>query len=548
MDSLYSSHPISVEVTHPDEINSIFDAISCKHYLFSFLNLFFNSLSLYLDDKGASILRMIYTVLNETTFFRGVSNYLDHFKYSNAVQDELWAFLTNVTNPSKLDGYTIKQIMDTWTLQEGYPVLIVTRYYNNNTLTLKQKRFLLDPNSLNQTSNYINPFKPLEYQWYIPYDYMINSKLSPFKWLSPNKTDQLINIYSSNDWILFNINEFGFYRVNYDNQNWNLIINGLKENSSQFPLVSRAQLIDDSFSLARSGDLNVKIPLDLSTYLCQELNYIPFSSFSTNIQYPTIMFGQNENSIEYYQIKNYILQLEEPAYKFLGWSISSSSSDYLSRQLRSLVISDLCSNGHQPCITEAILQYQQWRLNSIKYSINPDFRTTVYCQGIKNGTVEDYLFIQNQYKQTNDQVEKNRYGFALTCTRNFTLLEQLLNETLRNDYIRLQDSSTFIGRISVQPGGQKLTWRFISQRWSELVSKLGGLSFTLSNIVESVLQYMNTQNELDIIEKFMSDTKDLSIAERAFLSSIEKIKANIRWMDTIGRGIRTWLSTNTVTC
>src|SRR6202034_3987756 len=108
-------------------------------------------------------------------------------------------------------------------------------------------------------------------------------------------------------------------------------------------------------------------------------------------------------------------------------------------------------------------------------------------------SVEDYLFIQNQYKQTNDQVEKNRYGYALTCTRNFTLLEQLLNETLSNDYIRLQDSSTFIGRISVQPGGQKLTWNFISQRWSELVSKLGGLSFTLSNIVESVLQYVNTQ-------------------------------------------------------
>jgi aminopeptidase N len=546
MDSLYSSHPISVEVTHPDEINSIFDAISCKYLLiYPIQNLFH---LLFLDDKGASILRMIYTVLNETTFFHGISNYLDHFKYNNAVQDELWAFLTNVTNPSKLGGYTIKQIMDTWTLQEGYPVLMVTRNYENQSLTLRQKRFLLDPNGSNLTSIYLNPFEPLEFQWYIPYDYMINSKLSAFHWLPPNKTDQLIDIQSSNDWILFNINEFGFYRVNYDNHNWNLIITGLKQNSSQFPLVSRAQLIDDSFSLARSGDIGVRVPLDLSSYLCHELNYIPFSTFSTNIQYPTIMFGQNENSLEYQQIQNYIRKLEEPAYKFLGWSISPTSSDYLSRQLRSLVISDLCTNGHEPCINEAILQYQQWRTDPIGYSINPDFRTTVYCQGIKNGTVEDYLFIENQYKKTNDQVEKNRFGFALTCARNFTLLEQLLNETLRNDYIRLQDSSTFIGRISVQPGGQKLTWRFISQRWPELVSKLGGLSFTLSNIVESVLQYVNTQQELDIIEKFMREVNDLSIAERAFVAAIEKIKANIRWMDTIGRGIRIWLSTNTVTC
>ncbi|CAF3546049.1 unnamed protein product [Rotaria sp. Silwood1] len=527
MDSLYSSHPISVEVTHPDEINSIFDAISY--------------------DKGASILRMIYSVLNETTFFHGISNYLDYFKYSNAVQDELWAFLTNITSPVTLGGYTIKQIMDTWTLQEGYPVLVVTRNYNNNTVTLNQKRFLLDPNSLNHSSSYINPFKPLEFQWYIPYDYMINSKLSAFYWLSPNKTDHLTNIQPANDWILFNINEFGFYRVNYDNQNWNLLISVLKQNRSQIPVVSRAQLIDDSFSLTRSGDLNVIIPLELSTYLCNEINYIPFSAFSTNLQYLTVMFGQNESNVEYQQLQKYIRILEEPAYQYLGWSITPTTSDYLSRQLRSLIISDLCSNGHEQCVEQAIQQYHEWR-NGPTNTINPDFRTTVYCQGIKNGTVEDYLFIQNAYKLTNDQVEKNRFGFALTCTRNVTLLEKLLNETLSNDYIRLQDSSTFIGRISVQPGGQQLTWRFISQRWPELVSKLGGLSFTLSNIVENVLQYMNTQNELDTVQKFMIETQDLSIAERAFLSSVEKIKANIRWMDTTGRDIRTWLSTNTVTC
>lgn len=553
MDSLYSSHPISVEVTHPDEINSIFDAISCKYFL---TNHHYTLVSLIidfddfdsLDDKGASILRMIYSVLNETTFFQGISNYLDYFKYSNAVQDELWTFLTNVADSTTLGGFTVKQIMDTWTLQEGYPVLMVTRNYNNNTVILKQKRFLLDPNGANQTSSYINPFKPLEFQWYIPYDYLIKSKLSPFRWLPPNETHELTNIETSNDWLLFNVNEFGFYRVNYDDRNWNLLIDGLNQNSSPFPIVSRAQLIDDSFSLTRSGDLNVAIPLGLSKYLCKETSYIPFASFSTNLQYLTVMFGQNESNIEYQQLQKFIRTVEEPAYKYLGWSIQPTSSDYLSRQLRSLIISDLCSNGHELCVTEAISQYHLWREDPITHPINPDFRTTVYCQGIKNGTLEDYLFIQSEYKLTNDQVEKNRLGFALTCTRNFALLEQLLEETLSNDYIRLQDSSTFIGRISVQPGGQKLTWRFISQRWPELVSKLGGLSFTLSNIVENVLQYVNTQEELENVHKFMRETKDLSIAERAFQSSVEKIKANIRWMDTTGRDIRIWLSTNTVTC
>ncbi|CAF1156557.1 unnamed protein product [Didymodactylos carnosus] len=525
MDSLFSSHPISVDVEHPDEINSIFDAISY--------------------DKGASILRMIYMVITEQRFYKGVSEYLNAFAFKNAVQDQLWEYLTNATTPSSiLDGEEIKTIMDTWTLQEGYPLLTVTRNSANGQATIRQKRFVLDPNSTNQTSNYVNPFN-LPFQWYIPYTYQSASGvLSPFEWLKPNET-KIINIPgNSDDWLLFNIDQFGFYRVNYDLANWDRIMGALKTSSynTSFSSVTRSQLIDDSFNLARSRDLDATVPLKLSTYLCNETEYIPFSSFSTNIQYPLIMFSQNESSTAYKQLQMYVQNLEKPIYTVLGWD-SAVDDDYLKRQLGSLVIGDLCANGLTECSNRAVQEYSQWKQNST-YSINPDYRSTVYCQGVKSGTDDDYNFILNKYKLSNDQVEKNRFGYALTCTRNERLLGELLNDTLKGEYIRLQDSSTFIGRISVQPGGQKLTWKFISTRWAELVQKLGSLSFTLSSIVESVLQYVNTDEDLRNIETFIANTQDLSIAERAFLSSIEKIHANIRWMNTIGNDFRRWLDSN----
>lgn len=34
---------------------------------------------------------------------------------------------------------------------------------------------------------------------------------------------------SPKDWILFNINETGYYRVNYDSKNWNMLIEYLKD-------------------------------------------------------------------------------------------------------------------------------------------------------------------------------------------------------------------------------------------------------------------------------------------------------------------------------
>lgn len=57
LDALTSSHPISVEVGHPDEINEIFDKISY--------------------DKGASIIRMMDHFLTNEVFKQGIYNYLN---------------------------------------------------------------------------------------------------------------------------------------------------------------------------------------------------------------------------------------------------------------------------------------------------------------------------------------------------------------------------------------------------------------------------------------------------------------------------------------
>jgi aminopeptidase N len=372
---------------------------------------------------------------------------------------------------------------------------------------------------------------------------MTSTGLSSFDWLAPNQTRVLPNVVLTTDWIVFNVDEFGFYRVNYDEFNWQLLINGLKTNRTSFSSVTRAQLIDDAFNLARSGDLNVTVALQLATYLINETDYVPYSTFSTNIQYLSLMFSQDEGSTAYQNLQKFIQTLEQARYDASGWSIDTDpqSLDYLTRQLRALIIRDLCANGYDICINDAVAQYRQWRIDPDAHPIAPDTRTIAYCQGIKSGTADDYEHMRELYKQTNDQVEKNRFGYALTCTQNVILLELLLNTTLTNDYIRLQDASRFINNIRLQPGGQKLAWRFISQQWAELVAKFGSVSFTLSDIVENVLEYVNTQQELETVQQFMANTADLSTAERAFLSSIEKIRANIRWMDTTGRDTSAWL-------
>ena len=60
--------------------------------------------------------------------------------FKAAAQDDLWHYLTLQAHADKTlpSDVTAKIIMDTWTLQMGFPVVTVTRDYNNNEATLKQ--------------------------------------------------------------------------------------------------------------------------------------------------------------------------------------------------------------------------------------------------------------------------------------------------------------------------------------------------------------------------------------------------------------------------
>lgn len=78
--------------------------------------------------------------LGEDVFQKSVSNYLKKHRYGNADQDDLWNALTQEAQavgvlPSNI---TVKMIMDTWTVQTGYPLLTITRDYEKKTVTVSQ--------------------------------------------------------------------------------------------------------------------------------------------------------------------------------------------------------------------------------------------------------------------------------------------------------------------------------------------------------------------------------------------------------------------------
>ncbi|RXM91483.1 Aminopeptidase N [Acipenser ruthenus] len=226
VDALNSSHPLSLdeeEISTPLQIGNLFDSITYS--------------------KGAAVLRMLSGFLTENLFVGGLKDFARYFSASGvhkplprvshckAVNKQ-----QNITLPD-----SVENIMNRWVLQMGFPVVTI----NTTTGTLTQKHFLLDPDAEVTRSSQFN------YTWFVPVSWMKSGILQTDFWLLNTSETNTTVQSNSTDWVLANINCTGYYRVNYDTENWNRLLQQLQDNFTEIPVINRAQLIDDAFNLAR---------------------------------------------------------------------------------------------------------------------------------------------------------------------------------------------------------------------------------------------------------------------------------------------------------
>lgn len=210
----------------------------------------------------------------------------------------MWRFLTEQAHkdgklPSDL---TVKKIMDTWTLQMGFPVVSVDRDYTSGSARISQERFLVS-----KTKD--NPDKH-DYMWWIPITFTKpGGDFSATKnsiWMSDKEKSKVITgLPNSNTPVIFNLKETGYYRVNYDEKNWQLIIKQLNEDHRKIDVTNRAQIIDDAMNLARSGLLDYKMALGVTSYLHKETEYIPWAAALDGMSYLSSMLKRYSQSHNY---------------------------------------------------------------------------------------------------------------------------------------------------------------------------------------------------------------------------------------------------------
>ncbi|XP_029289963.1 aminopeptidase N-like [Cottoperca gobio] len=519
VDALVSSHPLSSkeeDIQKPAQISELFDAISYS--------------------KGASVLRMLSDFLTEEVFTIGLKTYLTDFAFGNAGYTDLWDHLQMAVdaNGTELND-TVHNIMNTWVLQMGFPVVTI----NTKTGNVSQKHFLLDPESK------VTVESPFKYEWIIPIKSMnIGGIQNPIVWLKDKSATFDEMKTSGADWVLANLDVVGYYRVNYDQDNWDRLLNALKTNHLSIPVINRAQLVDDAFNLARAKIIPTVLALKITKYLNKERDYMPWESALTNMDFFYLMFDRSE---VYGPMQNYLRKQVIPLFEYYenmtdNWN--KVPDGHMDQYNQVNAISLACRTGLEECQHLTKLWFNQW-ITTNKNQIHPNLRSTVYCNAIATGGFEEWEFAWSKFVNATIAIEADKLRSALACTKQPWLLNRYLEYTLDPNMIRKQDATSTIVYIANNVVGHSLAWDFVRARWEFIFKGYGGGSFSFSNLINGVTKRFSTEFELQQLKQFKTDNSEVGFGSGtlALDQSIERTISNIKWITENKQNVMDWFKT-----
>ncbi|XP_023035875.2 uncharacterized protein LOC6650874 [Drosophila willistoni] len=506
LDGTLGSHPIIQTVKNPDQITEIFDTITYS--------------------KGSSLVRMVEDFLGETTFRQAVTNYLNEYKYKTAETADFFAEIDKLGL-----GYNVTAIMETWTVQMGLPVVTIEKI-SDTEYKLTQKRFLANPNDYNEDHDY----SEFNYRWSIPITYATSASATVQRvWFYHDQSEITVTLTSAVDWIKFNIDQVGYYRVNYDDSLWEVLANELVAKPKSFSAGDRASLLNDAFALADSTQLPYATAFDMTKYLEKETDYVPWSVAASRL---TSLKRTLYYTSSYKKYKAYATELIEPIYTSLGWS---TDEEHLNNLLRVTALSASCSLGLEACLTEVGLQFNSWLANP-DVRPNPDVREAVYYYGMLSvGNQETWESVWDLFVNETDASEKSKLMYGLAAVQEPWLLQRYINLAWNEEYVRGQDYFTCLSYIAANPVGEPLVWEHVRENWLQLVERFGLNERYLGNLIPSITARFNTQTKLEEMEYFFEKYPEAGAGTAARVRALETVKNNIVWLQENLDSVDAWL-------
>ncbi|EHL00359.1 putative Aminopeptidase 2, mitochondrial [Glarea lozoyensis 74030] len=458
LDSLRSSHPIEVPVKRADEVNQIFDAISYS--------------------KGSCVLRMISKHLGEDVFMEGIRRYLKKHAYGNTQTVDLWAALSDAS------GKDLKETMDIWTKHIGYPVLTVTENEGDNTVHVKQNRFLRTADVKPEEDKVIYPvFLGMRTKDGINEDIVLDKREDSF----PVK---------DLDFFKLNADHSGIYRTSYTPARLEKLGKAAKD--GLLSVEDRAGMIADAGALAASGYQKTSGVLNLLKGFDSEKEFVVWNEIISRLGavQGAWMFEDKKvrDGLESFQ-RDLVSEKSHKA----GWEFKDTD-DHIEQQFKGMLFGSAGMSGDETCKKAAKEMFAKFAAGD-KSAIHPNIRGSVFGMALKYGGKEEYDTILATYRESKNADERNTALRSLGRAKDPELIKRTIALPFSGE-VKEQDVYLPISALRTHPEGIEALFSWMTENFEVLQQKFpAGLSM-LGSIVSICTSSFTSQKDLDRVHKF----------------------------------------------
>ncbi|SCV99492.1 LAFE_0A04346g1_1 [Lachancea fermentati] len=495
LDALRSSHPIEVPVKRADEINQIFDAISYA--------------------KGSSLLRMISKWLGEDVFIKGVSQYLNKFRYGNAKTEDLWKALSDAS------GKDVPKVMDIWTKKVGFPVVSIEE--DGNKVTFTQHRYL-------STAD----VKPSEDETLYPVFLALKTNSGVDSSLVLDGRSKTVELQNS-EFFKANSDQAGIYITSYSDERWAK----LGKQADKLSVEDRAGLVADARSLSASGYTSTKNFLNLISQWKNEDSFVVWDQMINSLSTLKSTWIFESDQVKE-ALSEFTRQLVARKSKELGWKFNASDS-FATQRLKVEMFSTACAAEDPEVLPVALEMFDKYTSGD-KNAIPALIRPSVFNAVAKKGGVKNY---EKMYQMFLNPVSTDEKLAALRCLGRFSepeLIERTLGYLMDGTVLN-QDVYIPMQGLRAHKAGVKALWSWLQANWDDVVKKLPpGLSM-LGSVVTLATSGFTSFSAIEEIKAFFN-TKSTKGFDQSLAQSLDTITSKALWLERDRENVEKYLRDN----
>lgn len=413
--------------------------------------------------------------------------------YSNhnvADENGLFKHLDDAAHEDKAisDNLNVADLFGSWSNQKGFPLVTLIRN-ENGSITLSQGKYSAYVTNETDKST-----------WWIPYNLAsaqnatFNQTL-PSGWMAKGEQTKLIVSdgseikWTNNDWVILNRKQTGYYRIQYDEKNYNLIIKELNDGDvNKIDPLNRAQIIDDLHELVLRERISAK-------HLCNALNYLPKEKSYAPWQAANKIFDDWNHNLQFSKklssFKSLIGKLVTPYYDHLTLNDWADDEPILNKLSRNIAINLACEYGGDAskCLQETYSKFQEI-INGKK--IKPNIRFAVILNGIRSANDEEIKKLWSLFLHNSDKEERQEILSSLGNIARDATLDEYLKKSIADFNDKIVDVTERTKIITTIAGGSQkglsLTIQFLAKEL-ENVQKIVGF---VPSILHTMGRYILT--------------------------------------------------------